>query len=221
MAVSHLWLRTSVCRPPKFPFLLSRRTPIAYNICSSSSLLSSTSTTILQPLPREELVTKFKSRLKDRPFMVGSTGEGFPEFLGEPRDSFPHGVLVNNPHQSSLAELTVKCIEYVAENLANYPAILFRNLPAQTAQDFSIIAQGIPWKSLTYEGGTSFRTKIDKNVGTYTANNDPDEITINPHNEMSYTEVYPSKVSSFQEKKEIKEIMLVMLIKRTVKSESF
>ena len=217
MAVSHLWLRTSVCRLPKFPFRLSRRTPTAYNICSSSSLLSSTSTDIFQPLPREELVTKFKSRLKDRPFTVGSTGEGFPEFLGEPRDSFPHGVFINNPHQSSLAQLTVKCVEYVEENLADYPAILFRNLPAQTAQDFSIIAQGIPWKSLTYEGGTSFRTKIDKNVGTYTANNDPDEITISPHNEMSYTDVYPSKVSSFQEKKEIKEIMLDMLIKRAVK----
>jgi len=93
-------------------------------------------------------VTKFKSRL-DRPFIVGSTGEGFPEFLGEPRDSFPHGVLVNNPHQSSLAQLTVKCMEYEEENLADYPAILFRNLPAQTAQDFSIIAQGMPWKSLT------------------------------------------------------------------------
>jgi len=142
-------------------------------------------------------VTKFKSRLKDRPFTVGSTGEGFPEFLGEPRDSFPHGVFINNPHQSSLAQLTVKCVEYVEENLADYPAILFRNLPAQTAQDFSIIAQGIPWKSLTYEGGTSFRTKIDKNVGTYTANNDPDEITISPHNEMSYTDVYPSKIFFF------------------------
>ena len=138
---------------------------MAYKIYSSSSLLSSTSTAIFQPLPREELVTKFKSRLKDRPFMVGSTGEGFPEFLGEPRDSFPHGVLVNNPLQSSLAQLTVKCMEYVEENLADYPAILFRNLPAQTAQDFSVIARGIPWKAVTYKGGVTYRTKIDKNAG--------------------------------------------------------
>ena len=196
MAASHLWLRTSVCRLPKFPFRLSRRTPMAYKIYSSSSLLSSTSTAIFQPLPREELVTKFKSRLKDRPFMVGSTGEGFPEFLGEPRDSFPHGVLVNNPLQSSLAQLTVKCMEYVEENLADYPAILFRNLPAQTAQDFSVIARGIPWKAVTYKGGVTYRTKIDKNAGTYTANDDPGEISINPHNELSYTDVYPSKVSS-------------------------
>ena len=86
-------------------------------------------------------------------------------------------------------------MEYVEENLARNPAILFRNLPAQTAQDFSVIAQRIPWKGLTYEGGTSFRTKVDENAGTYTANNDPDEITIDPHNEMSYSDIFPSKVS--------------------------
>ena len=127
--------------------------------------------------------------------MVGSTGEGFPEFLAEPRESFPHGVLVTNPQQSSLAQLTAKCMEYVEENLTHHPAILFRNLSAQTAGDFSIIAREIPGKALTYEGGASFRQRIDENIGTYTANNDPDEISIDPHNEMSYSSVYPSKVN--------------------------
>ena len=140
-------------------------------------------------------MTKFKSRLKDRPFTVGSTGEGFPEFLGAPTESFPHGVQVNNPHQSSLAELTAQCMEYVKENHAQHPAILFRNLPAQTAQDFSTIAKAIPWKPLTNEGGAAYRQQIDKSVGTYTANDDPGDITIDPHNEMSFTKVYPSKVN--------------------------
>ena len=202
MSVCLLWrLRASIPRLPKFCFIVSRKTPpLACNVCLSSTQASSTTrtTSTFQPLPREELVTKFKSRLKDRPFTVGATGEGFPEFLAEPRESFPHGVLVNNPHKYSLAELTEKFMEYVKENLAHNPAILLRNLPAQTAQDFSIIAQRIPWKGLTYEGGTSFRTQIDENAGTYTANNDPDEITIDPHNEMSYSEAYPSKVSSIQ-----------------------
>ena len=127
--------------------------------------------------------------------MAGSTGEGFPEFLAEPRESFPHGVLVTNPQQSSLAQLTAKCMEYVEENLTHHPAILFRNLPAQTEEDFSIIAREIPGRALTYEGGASLRQRIDENIGTYTANNDPDEISIDPHNEMSYNNVYPSKVS--------------------------
>ena len=195
MAVCLLGRRTSISKLPTVCFCVRRKQPFAGNICLFSTQ-ASTKPAIFQRIPREKLVPKVKSRLKDRPYMVGSTGQGFPEFLAEPTESFPHGVFVNNPHQASLAELTAKCMEYVEKNLTDNPAILFRNLPAQTAQDFSIIAQGIPWKSLTYEGGATFRTKIDENVGTYTANNDPDEISIDPHNELSYSQVYPSKVSN-------------------------
>ena len=87
-------------------------------------------------------------------------------------------------------------MDYVEENHAQHPAIFFRDLPAETAHDFSTIAKEIPWKGMTYEGGTAFRQNIDKSVGTYTASDDPDDVTIDPHNEMSYTEVYPSKVNS-------------------------
>ena len=59
-------------------------------------ILSTTTGGIFEPIPREELVTKFKSRLRDRQFLPGSSGGGFPEFLAEPRDSFPLGVRVNN-----------------------------------------------------------------------------------------------------------------------------
>ncbi|KAJ7394310.1 hypothetical protein OS493_000112 [Desmophyllum pertusum] len=116
----------------------------------------------IEPLPREELVTKFKTRLRDRQFAPGSTGGGFPEFLAEPRDSFPLGVRVHNPNQASLAELTAKCMEFVEENHPHSPAILFRGLPAQTADDFSIIAREIPGKPMVYEGGSAFRTQLTK-----------------------------------------------------------
>ena len=149
---------------------------------------------IFQRIPREELVTKFKSRLRDRQFLPGSCGGGFPKFLAEPRDSFPLGVRVNNRNQFSLAELTEKCMDYVEENFPHSPAILFRDLPAKTAEDFSIIAQAIKGKTLTYDGGTAFRTQIDKNAGTYTASIDPPSYTIEPHNEMSFNDVFPSKV---------------------------
>lgn len=193
-----LWNRVSFYRFPTFPFSVPRSHLLhdtTRNLFSTRA--SPTTTGTFTPLPREEMLTKFKSRIKDRPSMAGSTGEGFPEFLAEPRESFPHGVLVTNPQQSSLAQLTAKCMEYVEENLTHHPAILFRNLPAQTEEDFSIIAREIPGKALTYEGGASLRQRIDENIGTYTANNDPDEISIDPHNEMSYNNVYPSKVFFF------------------------
>lgn len=149
---------------------------------------------LFDPIPREELVTKFKSRLQCRQFLPGSSEGGFPEFLAEPRDSFPLGVRVNNTSQSSLTELTAKCMEYVQENFSRSPAILFRNLPVKTAEDFSTIAKAVQGKTLTYEGGTAFRTQVDKSAGTYTASIDPPSYTIEPHNEMAFNDVFPSKV---------------------------
>ena len=101
-----------------------------------SSTQASIQRVSFKPLPIKELTPNLKSRLRDRPFMVGSRGEGFPEYLAEPRESLPHAVFVHNPYQASLAELAAQCMEYVEENLTHDPAILFRNLPAQTAQDF-------------------------------------------------------------------------------------
>ena len=148
-----------------------------------------------EPLPRLELVTKFKSRLRDRPFTPGSSNGGFPEYLAEPRESFPLGVRVRNSNQFSLAELTAKCMEFVEENLSHNPAILFRGLPARSAEDFSIIAQTVPWKTLSNEGGAAYRSQVDKDIGTYTASDDPQVFTIEPHNEMAFNDVYPAKVS--------------------------
>lgn len=161
-----------------------------------SHLSSLASANIFERLPREELVTKFKSRLRGRQFLPGSSGADFPEFLAEPRESFPLGVRVKNKNQSSLAELTVRCMEYVEENLSLYPVILFRGLPAKTAEDFSIIAKAIPFKSMEYIGGNGIRPPVDKDVRVYAASEEPDLFTIEMHNEMAYSNYsVPSKVS--------------------------
>ena len=151
---------------------------------------------VFEPIPREELVTKCKSRLRDRRFLPGSSGGGFPEFLAEPRDSFPLGVRVNNRNQPSLAELTKKCMAYLNEHFSRNPAILFRGLPAETAEDFSTIAKATREKPLKYVGGTAPRTTVDKNAGTYTASDEANYFTVELHNEMAYNDVFPSKVSS-------------------------
>ena len=101
-------------------FTTFRRLPSGLRRCSEKITIHFSSTTpanIFERLPREELVTKFKTRLRGRQFLPGSSGAGFPEFLAEPRDSFPLGVRVTNKNQSSLTELTVKCMEYVEEYL--------------------------------------------------------------------------------------------------------
>ena len=173
------------------------RRPVTRGPVSLPRLRRTGTTSIFELLPREELVTKFKSRLRGRQFLAGASEGGFPEFLAEPRDSFPLGVRVNNSNRSSLKELTTKCMEFVEDNFPHSPAILFRNLPTKTAEDFSIIAQTVQMK-FTYDGGTANRTFIDKDSGIATASENPDEFTIQTHNEMSYAAVYPSKVSTTQ-----------------------
>ena len=157
-------------------------------------LLSSAISTLLEPLPRDELVTKFKSRLRGRQFLPGSSGSDFPEFLAEPRDSFPLGVRVKNPDQSSLSDLTAKCMDYMEENFPRSPAIVFRDLPAQTAEDFSAMARAIPHKRIRHFTGKGIRSVVDEDVGIYTASDRPMRHTIELHNEMAYREYFPSRV---------------------------
>ena len=47
---------------------------------------------------------------------------------------------------------------------------------------------------MTYEGGTALRSRVDKRAGTYTSSEEPDCFTIQPHNEMSMVDIFPSKV---------------------------
>ncbi|PFX20808.1 hypothetical protein AWC38_SpisGene14732 [Stylophora pistillata] len=114
---------------------------------------------IFERISKEELAPKSKPRLQGREFLPGSTGGGFPEFLAEPSDSFPHGVRVNTGDQSSLSELGANCMEYIKKNLTDSQAILFRGLPAETADDFLALTQGMQGKPLNYEGGTAPRPK--------------------------------------------------------------
>ena len=148
--------------------------------------LSTNTASIFEPIPKEELVPKFRSRLRDRQFLPGSSDGGF--------HSLPLGVRVNNKNQSSLPQLAEKCMGFIKENFSRSPAILFRGLPAKTAEDFSIIAKTSEMK-YSYMGGTAYRTVIDKKTGVSTSSEDTSEYTIEVHNEQSYSAYFPSKVS--------------------------
>ena len=181
---------------PRQSITLKAKLGISKPFRPSSTQTSTNTGNIFERLPKEELVTKFKSRLRGRQYTSGSTGPGFPEYLGEPRESFPHSVRVHNPNKLSLAELSAECMAYSEQHLAEYGAILFRNLPAATAEDFSTIVKASKGKGMSYDGGVAFRFQVDKNSKTYTASNEPAAVTMDLHNEMSYLDVFPSKVRS-------------------------
>ena len=86
------------------------------------------------------------------------------------------------------------CMEYIKKNLTNRRAILFRGIPAETAQDFLGLTQGMRGKPLNYEGGAGSRLKELKNSDIYFASAEPGAYTIELHNEMAYLKAFPKKV---------------------------
>ena len=85
-------------------------------------------------------------------------------------------------------------MEYIKKNLTDRQAILFRGIPAETAEDFLALTQGMRGKPLNYEGGATPRPKELKNSDIYFATTEPGEYTIELHNEMAYLKTFPTKV---------------------------
>ena len=182
-----------------------RRFNIRLATLSAISTCSNTTTAAAQEVKQEGLqFTTLKPvetqpsvppRLARKEFLPGSTGEGFPDVLSPPLETFPHAVQVENPNGHSINEHAVSCKRYLNKNLAKYGAVLLRNLPLKTVADFSSLCQGLGYKGMTYEGGAVEREELDRNSGTYTSSDEPPQAVIEPHNEMAYSPAYPAKVT--------------------------
>ena len=177
-------LRTLKLRPS----VLSTTTTCSLSTEAQELDNASTQFTTLTPA---ELQPKTPSRLAGKEFLPGSTGDGFPEALSPPSETFPHAVRVES---HSMDDCVVHCRRYLQENLSHYGAVLLRNLPLKTAADFSSLSQRLGYKGMKYQGGAVERQELDKTSGTYTASDEPPQAVIEHHNEMAYSPVYPSKV---------------------------
>ena len=170
------------------PSLLS--TTATCSLATTAQELDNTSTQFTTLTPAE-LQPNTPSRLAGKEFLPGSTGDGFPEALSPPSETFPHAVRVET---HSVDDCAVSCRRYLKDNLSYYGAVLLRNLPLKTAADFSSLSQKLGYKGMTYQGGAVQREELDKTSGTYTASDEPPQAVIEHHNEMAYSPVYPSKV---------------------------
>ena len=61
-------------------------------------------------------------------------------------------------------------------------------------EDFKYFIQGLDYKFFEH-GVTGYRTPLGEHV--YTASDDPPEVTMEPHNEVSYSPVFPKKVCRY------------------------
>jgi hypothetical protein len=146
--------------------------------------------------PRRNLV-----EIANRKYLPGSFSKTFPRYLNEPREDFPVVVSAKDVGISDAAsaqECAKLCKENFKDTLNKCGAILYRGFPIKDQQDFSDFFNGLSkFNSMDYIGGAAPRLQVGKD--TYTASEEPPELTIEGHNEMAYMHTWPDvvRVSTF------------------------
>jgi len=81
--------------------------------------------------------------------------------------------------------------------LNEHGAILFKDLPIVTAEDFDQFVSTFNYDTFTYEESLSNAVRINKTNKVFTANEAPKEVEIFLHHEMAQTPTYPKKIFFF------------------------
>jgi alpha-ketoglutarate-dependent taurine dioxygenase len=81
--------------------------------------------------------------------------------------------------------------EEIHRRLLAHGAILFRGFAVASAEDFNRCIDGVSGGALEYKFRASPRTQIQKDLNVYTSTDYPAEESIFPHNEHSYSPVFP------------------------------
>ena len=167
------------------------------------NVLRSTSSRILVQCPRrmqshvseafsplQASETETKVQLRGRPFLPGADKETFPSFLKGPRPDFP--LILKANESKTLQDWGNLCREVLDKNLLKYGAVLFRELPVNTREDFQALFAAIGYPGTDYVGGSGHREALGPHI--YSASDEPPEFCIELHNELSYMPVFNNKV---------------------------
>ncbi|XP_078598384.1 dapdiamide synthesis protein DdaC-like [Branchiostoma floridae x Branchiostoma japonicum] len=133
-------------------------------------------------------------RLRGRRYLVGSDSPGVPELLQPPREGFPPVYVPAGSGEFSPEDWAVaaRCVSREVVDGTGVGAVLLRGLPLRTDSDFSRFVNNLSLKPMSYEGGTAQRDNVGENVDT--ASKEHPAMSIEPHNEMAYTNYYPEKI---------------------------
>ena len=82
----------------------------------------------------------------------------------------------------------------VSGKLQEHGAILFRNFPVGTAAEFDQCISAMSGGALEYQFRASPRTQVDPGLNIYTSTDYPQDRRIFPHNEHSYSPVFPLRL---------------------------
>lgn len=82
---------------------------------------------------------------------------------------------------------------------AQHGAILFRDFPLASADDFDAFVAAWDYPNFPYDQSLSNAVRINRTQRVFTANEAPADVTIHLHHEMAQTPIYPSKLLFFCE----------------------
>ena len=85
----------------------------------------------------------------------------------------------------------------IESQLEEYGAILFKDLPIETADEFDKFVSTFNYDTFTYEESLSNAVRINKTSKVFTANEAPKEVEIFLHHEMAQTPSYPKNIFFF------------------------
>jgi hypothetical protein len=105
----------------------------------------------------------------------------------------------NDAHRSD-AEAWVVDQRQTLLNLASiHGAVLFRNFPLATAEDFDAFVTALDIPNFPYKKSLSNAVRVNRTERVFSANEAPPEVTIFFHHEMAQTPLYPAKILFFCE----------------------
>ena len=132
--------------------------------------------------------------LQSRKHMPGAHGKSFPKYLNtvNANNDFLLALQTNEKCRLSVKEWSLAFREHVDKLLPKYEAVLFKNLPLATVEDFKQFFTWTGYEKLEYIGGKYSR--INFGGAVYSASEEPKETNIELHNDFSYSAVYNKKV---------------------------
>ncbi len=86
---------------------------------------------------------------------------------------------------------------FIELKLEEHGAIIFKDLPVKTAEDFDQFVSSFNYDTFIYEESLSNAVRINKTNKVFTANEAPREVEIFLHHEMAQTPTYPKNIFFF------------------------
>ena len=86
---------------------------------------------------------------------------------------------------------------FIELKLEEHGAIIFKDFPVKTAEDFDQFVSTFNYDTFTYEESLSNAVRINKTDKVFTANEAPREVEIFLHHEMAQTPTYPKNIFFF------------------------